>query len=112
MRVIVAVDEPHGSDLADGLESEGVVALAVVAASALAAAVDGDSPGSDDDGRVRGSVDLGGTLADADAVVLEVSRATVNAVLAEERRRGTIEVKRGATLVLDREALSRRAGVR
>ena len=44
MRVIVAVDEPHGSDLADGLESEGIAVLAVVAASALAAAVDDDTP--------------------------------------------------------------------
>ena len=40
------------------------------------------------------------------------SRATVNAVLADERRRGTIDVKRGSTLILDRDALARRAGVR
>jgi len=40
------------------------------------------------------------------------SRATVNAVLADERRRGTIEVKRGSTLILDRDALVRRAGIR
>ena len=81
MRVIVAVDEPHGSDLADGLESEGIAVLAVVAASALAAAVDDDTPGLDDDRRVRGSDDVGGALADADAVVLEASRATVNAAV-------------------------------
>jgi hypothetical protein len=30
----------------------------------------------------------------------------------QERRRGAIDVKRGATLILDREALARRAGVR
>ena len=81
MRVIVAVDEPHGSDLADGLESEGIAVLAVVAASALAAAVDDDTPGLDDDRRVRGSDDVGGALAVADAVVLEASRATVNAAV-------------------------------
>ena len=40
------------------------------------------------------------------------SRATVNAVLADERRRGTIDVKRGSTLIVDRDALARRAGVR
>ena len=81
MRVIVAVDEPHGSDLAEGLESEGIAVLAVVAASALAAAVDDDTPGLDDDRRVRGSDDVGGALAVADAVVLEASRATVNAAV-------------------------------
>lgn len=81
MRVIVAVDEPHGSDLAEGLESEGVFVVAVVAASALAAAADGDDPGSGDQRRVRGSDDISGALADADAVVLEASRATVNAAV-------------------------------
>jgi len=80
VRVIVAVDEPHGSDLAEGLESEGVAVVAVVAASALAAAVD-DVPGLDDGRRVRGSDDIAGVLADADAVVLETSRATVNAAV-------------------------------
>jgi CRP/FNR family transcriptional regulator, cyclic AMP receptor protein len=46
------------------------------------------------------------------AALAGASRATVNAVLSEERRRGTIDVKRGATLILNREALTRRAGVR
>ena len=46
------------------------------------------------------------------AALAGASRATVNTVLAQERRRGTIEVKRGATLILDRAALTRRAGVR
>ena len=46
------------------------------------------------------------------AALAGASRATVNAVLSDERRRGTIDVKRGATLILDREALARRAGVR
>jgi CRP/FNR family transcriptional regulator, cyclic AMP receptor protein len=46
------------------------------------------------------------------AALAGTSRATVNAVLSEERRRGTIEVKRGATRILDREALTRRSGTR
>jgi CRP/FNR family cyclic AMP-dependent transcriptional regulator len=46
------------------------------------------------------------------AALAGASRATVNAVLSQERRRGTIDVKRGATLILDRAAVTRRAGVR
>jgi len=54
VRVIIAVDEPHGSHLAEGLEAEGLIVVAVVAASALVSAVsDGEiGPG---DRRVRGS---------------------------------------------------------
>ena len=37
------------------------------------------------------------------------SRATVNKVLREEQQRGTIELRRGSTIVLDREQLQRRA---
>ena len=37
------------------------------------------------------------------------SRATVNRVLREEQQRGTLELRRGKTLVRDREALARRA---
>jgi CRP/FNR family transcriptional regulator, cyclic AMP receptor protein len=37
------------------------------------------------------------------------SRATVNRVLREEERRGTIELKRGRTVVLDLHELARRA---
>jgi CRP/FNR family transcriptional regulator, cyclic AMP receptor protein len=37
------------------------------------------------------------------------SRATVNAVLRDEEKRGTVELKRGKTVVLDRENLARRA---
>lgn len=40
------------------------------------------------------------------------SRATVNAVLAAERGRGTITLRRGATIVHDPQALARRAGRR
>ncbi len=39
------------------------------------------------------------------------SRATVASVLAAERARGTIEVRRGATVLRDRIALTRRAGL-
>ena len=45
------------------------------------------------------------------AALAGASRATVNAVLSAERRRGTIEVRRGATLVRDHNALARRAGL-
>lgn len=45
------------------------------------------------------------------AALAGASRATVNAVLSQERRRGTLDVRRGATVVLDRDALARRAGV-
>ena len=38
------------------------------------------------------------------------SRATVNQVLRAEEKRGTIELRRGKTVVLDREALAKRAG--
>ena len=38
-----------------------------------------------------------------------ISRATVNRVLREEQERGTIALRRGKTIVLDAEALSRRA---
>jgi CRP-like cAMP-binding protein len=37
------------------------------------------------------------------------SRATVNAVLREEEKRGTVELGRGKTVVIDREAIARRA---
>ena len=37
------------------------------------------------------------------------SRATVNKVLREEQQRGTLELRRGRTIVLDRDALARRA---
>ena len=38
------------------------------------------------------------------------SRATVNRVLREEERRGTVELRRSKTVVLDLDELSRRAG--
>jgi CRP/FNR family cyclic AMP-dependent transcriptional regulator len=37
------------------------------------------------------------------------SRATVNRVLREEQKRGSVELQRGKTVVLDREALGKRA---
>jgi len=39
------------------------------------------------------------------------SRATVNRVLRAEMARGTVELRRGATHVLDRDALAKRAGI-
>lgn len=70
MRVLIAVDEPHASDLAGGLEAEGISVIAVVSASALAIAAQGDARRSDG---------LEDRLAEADAVVLEVTRTTLDA---------------------------------
>jgi CRP-like cAMP-binding protein len=39
------------------------------------------------------------------------SRATVNRVLRDERERGTVELRRGRTIVLDREDITRRSRV-
>jgi CRP/FNR family transcriptional regulator, cyclic AMP receptor protein len=44
------------------------------------------------------------------AALAGASRATVNAVLSTERKRGSIEVKRGSTVILDVDSLRRRAG--
>lgn len=46
------------------------------------------------------------------AALAGASRATVNATLSAERRRGTIDVRRGATVILDADAIARRAGLR
>lgn len=80
MRVVVAVDEPHGSDLAQGLEAEGVAVVAVVGATALVMASRG--------GTLAESDGVADALSDADAVVLEVTRATLDAsvVAACDRR--------------------------
>ena len=44
------------------------------------------------------------------AALAGASRATVNAVLAQERRRGTLTVRRGTVVITDRAELARRAG--
>jgi CRP/FNR family cyclic AMP-dependent transcriptional regulator len=44
------------------------------------------------------------------AALAGTSRATVNRVLRQEERRGTIELRRGRCSILDREALARLAG--
>jgi CRP-like cAMP-binding protein len=44
------------------------------------------------------------------AALAGASRATVNAVLSAERKRGTIEVRRGSTVIVDPAAIARRAG--
>ncbi len=43
------------------------------------------------------------------AALSGTSRATVNRVLREEERRGTVALRRGTTFVLDRDVLARRA---
>jgi CRP-like cAMP-binding protein len=42
-------------------------------------------------------------------VLAELAGATLNQVLREEEKRGTLELQRGKTLVLDMDALARRA---
>jgi CRP-like cAMP-binding protein len=68
---------------------------------------------------LRRLAELGELYADRDAVVpltqeelaemAGTSRATVNRVLREEQERGTVELRRGKTLVLDRPEIVRRA---
>ena len=68
---------------------------------------------------LRRLAELSTTYADAEGVIAltqeelaqmaGTSRATVNRVLREEERRGTLELRRGRTVVLDAEALARRA---
>lgn len=99
MRVIVAVDEPHGSDLAQGLEAEGITVVAVVAASALAVAVQDEgieqaerTGGRGGQRRLRGSDSVTEALAAADALVLEISRATVSAAVVEACDRRAVRI--------------------
>ncbi|HWM17181.1 MAG TPA: P-loop NTPase [Microbacterium sp.] len=72
MRALIAVDGPPGSALVDGLEREGVTVVAAVAASALALLADDAALGSDGERAAR-------ALAESDVVVLQTSRATLNA---------------------------------
>jgi CRP/FNR family cyclic AMP-dependent transcriptional regulator len=68
---------------------------------------------------LRRLAELSATYADAQGVIAltqeelaqmaGTSRATVNRVLREEERRGTLELRRGRTVVVDAEALARRA---
>ncbi|MGA7148209.1 MAG: P-loop NTPase, partial [Microbacterium sp.] len=69
MKLLVAVDD--GSALADGLRRDGEQILAVVPAAALEAAVSGGARGPEPESLVK-------TIAEADAVVLEISRSTVS----------------------------------
>jgi MinD-like ATPase involved in chromosome partitioning or flagellar assembly len=68
----VAVDEPHGTALAEDLEREGISVVAVVAASALVLAAEDGALG-DEAGRIAHA------LAEADVGVLESSRSTLTA---------------------------------
>jgi CRP-like cAMP-binding protein len=43
------------------------------------------------------------------AEMVGTSRATVNRVLREEQQRGNVELRRGRTVVLDADAIARRA---
>jgi len=68
---------------------------------------------------LRRLAELSATYADAHGVIAltqeelaqmaGTSRATVNRVLRDEERRGTLELRRGRTVVIDADALSLRA---
>ncbi|MFB8387862.1 CpaE family protein [Microbacterium sp. NPDC055910] len=73
MRVIVAVDEPHGSRLAAGLVREDVDVVDVVAASAPARAVGGAHDPN--------AAPAANAIDDADILVLETHRASATAAL-------------------------------
>lgn len=84
MRVVVAVDEPHGGDLATALELEGLDVVAVLPAAALAA--DTAETAEQDRAALRGAGRSGAgeaaaMLFAADAVVLEIGRRTITAAL-------------------------------
>lgn len=74
MRIAIAVDEPYGGHLVDALRSEGLTVVGRMPAAALVRATDGAA--DDPDELLRGAGEL---LRSADAVVLEISRATVSA---------------------------------
>ncbi|MET0734401.1 MAG: P-loop NTPase [Microbacterium sp.] len=74
MKVVVAVDAPRGAELAAGLEREGIEVIAVVEAPAAALAAGDGMLGADASRVVR-------ALAAADALLLEVTRASVSTAL-------------------------------
>lgn len=81
MKVVVAVDD--GAALAAGLRREGIDVVAEVAAAAVALAVEDGMLGADAEGVLR-------AVADAAAIVLEVSRGTLSpTVVAACDRAGT-----------------------
>jgi CRP-like cAMP-binding protein len=71
---------------------------------------------------LRRLVELADSYADADGVIAltqeelaqiaGTSRAQVNRVLRAQEKRGTIELRRGKTVILDRDALERQTGIR
>ncbi|WJL95143.1 P-loop NTPase [Microbacterium sp. ET2] len=72
MKVLVAVDEPRGSDLAHQLASEGVEVVAVVAADALA--LSGEDAAYGSDARITAVA-----LREVEAVILQADRRTMTA---------------------------------
>ncbi|AZC13506.1 P-loop NTPase [Microbacterium sp. ABRD28] len=72
MKVLVAVDEPRGADLADQLAAEDIEVVAVVAADALALAGEDAAYGSD--ARITAVA-----LREVEAVILQADRRTMTA---------------------------------
>jgi MinD-like ATPase involved in chromosome partitioning or flagellar assembly len=92
MRVLVAVDEPYGGDLAAGLEVEGVTVVAVVAASALSALADDDGIAAEGTRRIRGADAVARAFGETDAVVLEATRSSVSAAVVAACDRRAVRV--------------------
>jgi MinD-like ATPase involved in chromosome partitioning or flagellar assembly len=72
MTILVAVDEPHGSTLAAGLEREGMAVVTIIPASALAAVAADEERGIDAERVLH-------ALAAAETVVLQADRLTLTA---------------------------------
>lgn len=74
MRIMVAVDEPRGAELASGLVSEGAEVVAVLAADQIAEAAEERAADADIDRVVR-------HLRDVDVIVLQVGRASLTSAV-------------------------------
>ena len=72
MTILVAVDEPHGSALAAGLEREGMTVVATIPATALAAVAADEERGLEAERILH-------ALAAAETVVLQADRGTLTA---------------------------------
>lgn len=77
MKVVVAVDEPRGSEIAAGLEREGIEVVAVMPATTVADMADAAAQGAPTHRRERPQI---AGFAQAELAVLEVTRESLTAV--------------------------------
>ena len=85
MRVVLAVDEPHAAALAEGLDREGVEVTAILPAAALALTADDAALYYEGERVAR-------ALAGCDAVVLGVSRTTLDAAVVAMCDRSAVRI--------------------